>query len=529
MGDIIPNQENFIFDKKKADKKPVELGNVTKKIHKTILAVLDMYFACKCDEFTVKQSKEIDKLGMIMEAHLNVLWNLKQAILYENSRGSLMRKPHGTAHIGDFIRRFGPIIYADTDSFESSHKKYTTGVWRGTSKRLGTLVKEMTTASVIQSCAGHLKFYTTLHREDGITKCEKAFGPKNVGNALVIDAFGNISDIRFIVTSQLDKDGYNILRGTGKKCHLFEENDTIFGHSGVSNSTKLSEYLRDEFSDRAWDDITSEDTNVEFSIVRCITYEGSKDSGVGKGVIYATAKNGKKGPPRYDYVTVKTTYRDEKTGKDVVSNVVAQVIMIIQVHVYEDIRNKNEQTKYSKWYLIVQYMRDSTLLLYGKPQTVRHDAIKQLIWDQNKDRSFSIGMIDIEMLVGSAMVIPYFSSSIPKMRKPAEEIQKIFTPIAGKPNVSKDKFWYVDRKFFDRSGWEELIEIDNFHNKKNINNINEEIKIDDINILDFIKANSVRIDIPTPITTTTSSSTTRPSFDLLQYYSEEDNDDNDEE
>jgi len=55
-----------------------------------------------------------------------------------------------------------------------------------------------------------------------------------------------------------------------------------------------------------------EDTNVEFRIVRCITYEVSKDSGVGKGVIYATAKNGKKGPPRYDYVTVKTTYRDEK-------------------------------------------------------------------------------------------------------------------------------------------------------------------------------------------------------------------------
>ena len=139
-------------------------------------------------------------------------------------------------------------------------------------------------------------------------------------------------------------------------------------------------------------------------------------------------------------------------------------------------------------------------------------------------------MIDIEMLVGSAMVIPYFSFSTPKKRKPEEDHKKIFTPIAGKPNVSKDKFWYVDRKFFDRSGWEELIEIDtNIHNKKNINNINEEIKIDDINILDFIKANSVRIDIPTPITTTTSSSTTRPSFDLLQYYSEDDNDDNDEE
>jgi len=188
---------------KKADKKPVELGNVTKKVHKTILTVLDMHFACKCDEFTVKQSKEIDKLGIIMEAHLNVLWNLTQAILYENSRGSLMRKQHGTSHIGDFIRHFCPIIYADTDSFKSSHKKYTTGVWRGTSKRLDTLVKALTTASVLQSCAGHLKFYTTLQREDGITKCLKEFGPRTIGDCLVIHAFGNIFDIRFVVTSQL--------------------------------------------------------------------------------------------------------------------------------------------------------------------------------------------------------------------------------------------------------------------------------------------------------------------------------------
>ena len=452
MGDIIPNQENFIFDKNKNDKKPVELGNVTKKVHNTILAVLDMYFACKCDEFTVKQSKEIDKLGMIMEAHLNVLWNLKQAIMYENSRGSLMRKPHGTAHIGDFIRRFGPIIYADTDSFESSHKNFTTGVWRGTSKRLGTLVKEMTTASVIQSCAGHLKFYTTLHREDGITKCLEEFGPKHVGDCLVINSIGNISDICFIATSQLDEDGYNIFKGTGKKSYLF--NKRIFGHSGLSNSSKLCEYLRDKFTDRTWARMTMKDTNVEFRILRCITYEGSKDSGVGKGIIYATANNAGKGP-RYDYVTVKTTYTDEKTGKDVVSNVVAQVIMILQVDVYDDIRNKKD-SKYSKWYLIVQYMREASLLLYKKPNTVKHEAIKQLIWDQKKDCSFSIGLIDIEMLVGSAMVIPYFSFSTQNMRKSAEELHKIFTPIIGKPNVSKDKFWYFSRAYSKKSYYQLL-------------------------------------------------------------------------
>jgi len=97
-------------------------------------------------------------------------------------------------------------------------------------------------------------------------------------------------------------------------------------------------------------------------------------------------------------------------------------------------------------------MRDASLILYDKPYTVKHEAIKQLIWDQKTDCSFSIGMIDIEVLVGLAMVIPYYSFSTRKIRKPAEEMQKIFTPIIGILNVSKNKFWYVDRKFFDRSG-----------------------------------------------------------------------------
>lgn len=56
MGDIIPNQKSFRFNKKligpKDKRVPVELGNVTQKVHNAILAVLDMYFACKCNEYT---------------------------------------------------------------------------------------------------------------------------------------------------------------------------------------------------------------------------------------------------------------------------------------------------------------------------------------------------------------------------------------------------------------------------------------------------------------------------------------------
>ena len=53
MGDILPNQNSFRFNKKvvgkgsKVRRDPVELGNVTKKVHNAIMSVFDAYFSCK--------------------------------------------------------------------------------------------------------------------------------------------------------------------------------------------------------------------------------------------------------------------------------------------------------------------------------------------------------------------------------------------------------------------------------------------------------------------------------------------------
>jgi len=52
--------------------------------------------------------------------------------------------------------------------------------------------------------------------------------------------------------------------------------------------------------------MTSENTKVEFSIIRSVSYIGSKDSSVVKG-----AGKGL----RYDYVTVNTSYIDEDMRK----------------------------------------------------------------------------------------------------------------------------------------------------------------------------------------------------------------------
>ena len=504
MGDILPNQKNFRFIKRKNGEKSrpsVELGNVTQKVHNAILAVLDMHFACNCDEFTIQQTYEIDNIGTIMEAHINVLWNLKQAIMYEKPRGTLMRKLHAHNHIGEHIRQFGAIVYANTDAFESSHKFFTTGVWRGTSKRLGTLVKEMTTASIIQSHAIHLTFFTTLLPEDGISQCLKTFGPKIVSDGLVINAFTNVSDIRFIVTSEKNRDGItNILKGVGSNKELFSE--TIFGHNSLPSSKHLSQYLRSHFSEKVWDAMTVENTMVEFSIVRSASYEGSKESDVGKGVLYATAGNADKGP-RYDYITVKTMYTDKDTGDEVESYTIAQVLVIVQVHIFEhNHQNKRVLKNNNNWYLIVQYMQKATGSLYKKPHTIQHESIAKYSWEMRDKKSsdcipanntdFYIDMISIDSMIGPAMIIPYFSFQTKKKTNNGIILQKVGTPKINNPHLS-DMFWYVDRKFFDRSGWEELNDSNIEDNNTNINVINTD------NIQSFLEKHYIdQTDEPLP-------------------------------
>jgi len=72
-----------------------------------------------------------------------------------------------------------------------------------------------------------------------------------------------------------------------------------------------------------------------------VSYEGSKDGGVGKGVIYAMSKNSGRFK-RYDYVTVKVNI------DDILVDQVAQVLMILQVFKYGMKENKRVLNK-SVW------------------------------------------------------------------------------------------------------------------------------------------------------------------------------------
>jgi hypothetical protein len=312
----------------------------------------------------------------------------------------------------------------------------------------------MHTASVVQSYSGHQEFYTTLLEEDGISACFKNFGPRQGKEVLTIDHFVNIADIRFVITSELDKSRNHILKGCGKRKNSFTEN--LFCHKSLSSKTQLSRYLRDYFINNEgidiWNQMIQINTMYEFGIVRAVTYEGSGDSDVGKGVIYAMPDT-KNNVKRYDYVNVKVEYQNDQ-GEDIEGYQAAQVLSIIQKHSYTT-TNENKRDDSTEWFFIVQYMNTINVEQETSQPHSCHEYISVLEWETIRDGNtikYNIQMISLDNIIGSAMVIPYFSFIEKKKSTPGKTIG---TPILGSPSRN-DKFWYVDRKFFDRSGWNEL-------------------------------------------------------------------------
>ena len=127
--------------------------------------------------------------------------------------------------------------------------------------------------------------------------------------------------------------------------------------------------------------------------------------------------------------------------------------------------------------------------LTNKPHT-SHQNMSQLKWELanqsgiiSSNSNFNIDLITLDCVAGSAMVIPCFSF-LENVKNKHVKVRKLDTPITGKPVIS-DVFWYVDRMFFDGSGWEEL-EIHNSTSNSDTNEINVN------NIQSFINKNCIQ-------------------------------------
>ena len=128
----------------------------------------------------------------------------------------------------------------------------------------------------------------------------------------------------------------------------------------------------------------------------------------------------------------------------------AQVLLLLQLQNF----NKNK----TKYFAIIRYMMpkrpcndpnspdflsDYILENIKSPYKVYEWEYEFVLNGRRRYRSpIKPCLVDVSTIISTAFVVPMSLENKPK-------------PTCGHPKYS-DQFWYVDRKFFDRSGWDDI-------------------------------------------------------------------------
>jgi hypothetical protein len=92
-----------------------------------------------------------------------------------------------------------------------------------------------------------------------------------------------------------------------------------------------------------------------------------------------------------------------------------------------------------------------------------------------RSQFFNVDIIDSKAIVDVAVVIPFFSYYEDLTSKSSKSKQHMYQmPIMGQPNVH-DRFYYIERRYFDRSGWNELYTNTSLGGVNDVQNVNDYI------------------------------------------------------
>jgi len=423
----------------------LNLVDIRSKIQRAIESLLDAYFDCKRKEWDPSTLEVFQTKLKIMEVHVLLVWELKQALLQPASStnsNNKMRNLHKHIHLPIYIKNYGSLIHMDTSTFESFHKVATTAIWQKTSKRHNALFLEMTNGIMLHDYNRLLNVANQIvkHGLDYIPNCT---GVLNLLEGVRFQRISNTTAFPFLM--QFDNSEFQIDNTTD---HDYWK--TVSVQFCLNTPKKFRDFL---FGNRIGDAITHAYPSISWNerfaidygtkIVQGISFVSDEESQMGKGTIYATARYNKNDQsddfatkPRYDYVFI------QYEGEDDTCPSLARVILMIEI---EDLRKGNaEAVGDAMIILFVQLMQRCDD--YGREITKKNhngmlgDLYKWLPVNSRRTSSsleyYRYDIVAVQSIIRPAFVIPIFREG--------------YNPVHPNP---LDRFIVLDRRYFDRSGW----------------------------------------------------------------------------
>jgi hypothetical protein len=203
-------------------------------------------------------------------------------------------------------------------------------------------------------------------------------------------------------------------------------------HSSIGVDT-LSDFVFDQIGSRSWDRVKLQNRDSPMiSLLRGLTIEGNVESKLGKVHLYATNKFMDR--KRYDFVVVQCEHHVQP----------AQLLVIFQY---------DRPARSPRFYAVVRYLRTSAQK--EQPPASHQSPFQMYEWEQkpsaltssnkrrrSKVKEFMYGIIDCKQIV-----TPAFVQSVFCKKKPL--------PICANPKWT-DRFWYMERRYSDRGGWDDI-------------------------------------------------------------------------
>jgi len=438
-GNILPNKSNYMHNQ-------TNLGNINNKIQLAILSTLDVYFQLKMHPISQINIDALQTTIKSMQAHVLSVWFIKQCIIGSTRIHHKSINMHKIIHM-HLYTYYGSYLKLDTASYESSHKLLTKGIYNKTSRQTNIFHKEMLTKYIEHD----------IHQQYSF-----------IGNALTLSLEDHfklfnfpimIENITFTLISNLPyyqlkfSDNYKQIILTNNNHKLIDDPSSILIHSSLTLANMLL-VLDKIFPNKARKEFINELNNntINVTIRSGVTYNANVESGMGSGHLYATSKCGKsKLRPRYDYILVNAS--EINTGNSYVQP--AQLLEILEVT--QTINND----LCTEVHYVIQYMNESVRNI----SQVKGSPFKLYTWEYMEGGNittnpiFNIDVITQDNINGQAYIFPFFDGhNCPRNHY----------------TTTDDLFWLIDRKYFDRSGWENYTE--NFINATGILLNNREIK-----------------------------------------------------
>jgi hypothetical protein len=341
-----------------------------------------------------------------------------------------------------FLESMGCIDMADTASWESVHRVMTVSLWERTSKRFCSMNEEMSISAMLLNYRSTTDFIDAIaysNVDSYLKKVGPYIGPDNV-----------------VINSIINKRYYDLCVHSSNQFESVDRSITLdqllLGSSLTAASfTKIiTTYFEDESYEKFFNEINPD----SIQLLTGISIEGNVESKLGKVYLYATNMfRGNK--CRYDFVMVNISDGVQP----------AQILALFLI---------TGKEKSSQYYAIVRYLQPANQskqpdASYNCPFTIYE-------WEYTTQRTPVLSLIEVETISGPAYITPVFRSD--------ERIPNCERPSRG------DNFWFIDRTFFDRAGWDDIHTINietniNLHDYEIVlpdDDANGNIELDDVDI-----------------------------------------------